>query len=76
MPVSRTGVLVLNLVYSHWFIDRDTKVIESQPYPLAPLNIPTKEKGRTLPMGVQATNAEALKLIKGLCTSRAKTSRA
>lgn len=31
---------------------------------------------RTLPMGVQATNAEALKLIKGLRTSRSKTSRA
>eukprot|EP01052_Picozoa_sp_SAG31_P080634 SAG31_NODE_40450_length_280_cov_1.696133_1_plen_52_part_10 len=41
-----TGVLqtrwgiVLNLVYSHWFIIRDTIVNENQPHHLIPLYIP------------------------------------
>eukprot|EP01052_Picozoa_sp_SAG31_P057421 SAG31_NODE_16985_length_687_cov_2.057823_2_plen_73_part_01 len=32
------------LVYSQWFIDRDTRVIEIQPHHLIPLYIPTIEK--------------------------------
>eukprot|EP01052_Picozoa_sp_SAG31_P069333 SAG31_NODE_28150_length_414_cov_8.869841_1_plen_38_part_01 len=37
------GTSILNLVYSQWFIDRDTRVNENQPYHLIPLYIPTKE---------------------------------
>eukprot|EP01052_Picozoa_sp_SAG31_P053307 SAG31_NODE_13597_length_858_cov_2.375494_2_plen_70_part_00 len=29
--------VLLNLVYSQWFIDRDTRVIENQPHHLIPL---------------------------------------
>eukprot|EP01052_Picozoa_sp_SAG31_P045683 SAG31_NODE_8442_length_1451_cov_2.492604_2_plen_77_part_01 len=48
---SRAVARVLNfsLVYSHWFIIRDTIVNENQTHHLIPLYIPTIEKGRTSP---------------------------
>eukprot|EP01052_Picozoa_sp_SAG31_P043992 SAG31_NODE_7516_length_1666_cov_5.846203_2_plen_63_part_00 len=59
----RRPVHVLNLVYSHRFIIRDTRVIESQPYHRLPYMFLRKKKAVRLPVvRVQTANVEAFKL--------------